>query len=616
MKNRSRAASVVSGISAVWLAAAFGVAACGVTSGNGNTPSSPNESNDSPRPPGGGRGDEAGTGPRTGAPGDPGSGADASDASAPLQDASAPDGSNGALDGGTTDAGAADGGDTSLSDPKRYRRQVIYLVMTDRFENGRPENDGAGVPNCVDPNDLRRAHGGDLEGLRKRIPYLKELGVTAVWTTPVYKQATGNPARPCPYHGYWIDFADPDEGDVEPRLGGEADFRALLGGLREAGIEFVLDMVVNHSADNARILRQRPGWFHDEATCRTLGDPEETCPFRSGIPDFAQEIPEVATYLTDISRGWIERFPVGSIRMDTVKHVPAAYFRDSFLPAVRAARPGLFIFGEAFTEDERVLSRYLDAGFDGMLGFPVYGALTRVFGRQQSVDDAANTMSKMVRTFGQDRLLDMVNFVDNHDVPRFVNVPGFGTPPAEILRRYRLALTALFALPGIPQIYYANELAMYGGADPDNRRRMPAWAWDDATRDRVEPSFGAGNAKETFDFVKRLIAVRKSERALTDGGYAELWRQNGAGRPNVWAFGRAAGDEVAIAVLNADTREQEVRLGFGPLPDAAKRALADGTVVRDVVRSGAPAELTVTSGTLRVRLPAQTPAIYVIPRAR
>ena len=128
--------------------------------------------------------------------------------------------------GDTTDTG--DPGEPEPPDPPDppgdrpvdWRRQVLYLVMPDRFVNGDTQNDELGVPGCFDPSSPVRYHGGDLAGLEGRLDYLEELGVTALWTTPVYAQTTGRKDRPCPYHGYWADFAVPDDGRVEPRLGG------------------------------------------------------------------------------------------------------------------------------------------------------------------------------------------------------------------------------------------------------------------------------------------------------------------------------------------------------------------------------------------------------------
>src|SRR6185369_881961 len=118
----------------------------------------------------------------------------------------------------------------------------------------------------------KRFHGGDLEGLRQHLPYLADLGVTALWITPPNKQ---NGPDPCGgYHGYWIDYSDPPDDALEPELGTPATLAALADDLHANGMHLVLDMVVNHAGDHARITQQHPGWFHPPATCGSLGQPQ------------------------------------------------------------------------------------------------------------------------------------------------------------------------------------------------------------------------------------------------------------------------------------------------------------------------------------------------------
>src|SRR5258706_9965216 len=106
--------------------------------------------------------------------------------------------------------------------------------------------------------------------------------MTAVWRTPAPIQAAGPTGR-CGYHGYWADFTDPDDAATEPRMGTAAELTALIDGLHAAHLRFILDMVVNHAGDGARLATQHPDWFHDPATCASLGDPAIYCPYRVGV---------------------------------------------------------------------------------------------------------------------------------------------------------------------------------------------------------------------------------------------------------------------------------------------------------------------------------------------
>ena len=479
-----------------------------------------------------------------------------------------------------------------------WRSQVLYLVMLDRFRDGDPSNNLA--TDCFDRANPRRYHGGDFEGLRQNLGYLRDLGATAVWITPPNKQA--GRAGSCGYHGYWIDYALPADHALQPELGSREELERLVADLHASGMRLVLDMVVNHAGSTARLASQRPDWFHDPATCAQQGPPIIHCPLNN-LPDFKQQRPEVAAYLSELQAKTAQDFVIDGIRMDTAKHVPASYYRDSFFPAVRAARPGVFAIAEIFEAGStESYVPYLDAGFDSAFHFPLYAAIRDAVGRGGSIDRVADVVADAIRVLGSERALDLVLFIDNHDVPRFANEPGFGVPAAEIRARLMVALDLLFTLPGIPQLYYGDELGMFGGTDPDNRRDLPAWAMDPAQRAVAQPGVVAGSA-QIFERVQKLSALRRGVPALADGRYRELWRQNGAANPNVYAFARGDGPGMRIVVINNGASTS----GTLRIPVSG---IADGTQLVDELGDGAPAQLVVQAGRLAVTMPARSAAIY------
>jgi alpha-amylase len=515
-------------------------------------------------------------------------------------------------DAGTVPPRSPAGGSPSPlpSSTDTWLAQVIYLVMPDRFQNGDPANDNAGTPNCFDPSDPSKWHGGDIAGLRQRIPYLHDLGVTAVWITPQYKQV---PDR-CGYHGYWADFTSPDDGAVEPKMGTPAELSGLANDLHAAGIRLVLDMVVNHSGIGARVVTEQPTWFHDPATCEGLGAKAVYCPIGGKpLPDFAQENPAVASYLSAMSAGWVTRFGIDGIRMDTVKHVLPAYWASSWFPAIRAARPGLFVVGEDFDQSSPAgLDAYLKVGFDSLFDYPRYPAIVSTFAKGGSVDALANAVAQAIATYGFARAIQMVSFVDNHDNPRLTSQFPAGTTDADVTARFRLALGAIFTLPGIPQVMWGDEVAMLGGKDPDNRRDMPAWAWSAETRAGSHAGMAAGDGEAGYTFLRSLIAIRRAHPALQRGSYAEEWRQSG-GTANVLAFHRGAANDHVIAVINVGGAAS-VSLPIATsetLTASDKGALTDGTVLKDALGEGAPPTVTVTGGVLPIALPPETMGIYV-----
>lgn len=493
-----------------------------------------------------------------------------------------------------------------------WREQVIYLVMTDRFVNGDTDNDDLGPAGCYDPEEPRKYHGGDLEGLRSRLDYLVELGITTLWITPVYLQS---PDR-CGYHGYWADFAVPDDGEVSPTLGSLEELQGLADDLHARGMRLVLDMIVNHAGPGARVVATNPEWFHDPAACGRLGPEEVYCPIGgSPLPDFAQEKPEVADYLDALTVGWIERVPIDGIRMDTVKHVPEAYWSQRWIPAVKAANPQLFVVGEVFeTQSTDKLVPYLDAGFDSLFNFPLMAEIVHVLGGDGSVDPLAARVSDQIQTLGQERMRALTGFVDNHDLPRFAGHSGgdAGAKP-----RVLLALGALFTLPGIPMLYYGDELGLLGGGDPDNRRDMPAWAFSVDGRAAPHPDEALIGSDEIFARVQRLIALRQSHPALVHGDIVELWRKGARGE-NIYAFVRLDPADPIVVVLNNDQAE------VGPLaiPVANNGGLSpsdvalfgDGAELVELLGAGAPTSLAISDGKMTISLPGKTMGIYALSR--
>ncbi|HEX3344898.1 MAG TPA: alpha-amylase family glycosyl hydrolase, partial [Polyangiaceae bacterium] len=303
---------------------------------------------------------------------------------------------------------------------------VIYLTMPDRFANGDPTNDDLGQPGCHDPANANLFHGGDVAGLRQHVAYLHDLGVGAVWATPLYAQVPLLGGA-CGYHGYWADEVDPDDGAMEPKLGTAADVAGLTADLHAAGMRFILDMVVNHSGRGARIVTQHPDWFHSSKTCAQLGDPNVYCPL-NGLPDYAQENATVAAYLTALSKGWVTRVMPDGIRMDTAKNVLTSYFAQSFVPAVRGVSPGLFLVAEYF--DTGSIADFvptLAAGFDSAFQYPLYQALDDAIAKGGSLDEVATAMAGAESTLGAAQTLRMVTMLDDHDVDRFLSDAPAGT---------------------------------------------------------------------------------------------------------------------------------------------------------------------------------------------
>jgi alpha-amylase len=501
--------------------------------------------------------------------------------------------------------------DTGSEDDWSWEDAVLYFVLTDRFENGNPGNDDQGDP-CLDPASPFRFHGGDLAGLRARLPYLRELGVNALWITPVQRQI-GRRGERCGYHGYWASLDDPlapTHAPLEPRLGTEADLDALIEAMHAEELRLVVDFVVNHVGYDAPLTRTRPDWFHPRSGCESLGPRDVYCPL-AGLPDLAHDRADVRAWLDAYSAAFTRRFAFDGIRMDTVKHVPASYFAAHWIPTVRRER-ALWLVGELLDEGSYApFEPYVTAGFDGLFDFPLRRALIESLGKGGSLDLVASRVQEYVDRFGIVAARRKSQLLDNHDVPRFLT-ESEGQPEALRVARYHLALGLLFAVPGIPQIYFGDELGMTG-ADPDNRADMPRWAFEAATRTGRHDGV-IGDAGAHFALVQRLAATRRSVRPLRRGDYAELWRPNGSTR-DVFAFARFVDDEVAVVAVNASdetVRELSMPWRANPgLPPSASAALEGD--LRDALGAFGAGSARVEAGRLIVTLPPRAIFVWTAP---
>ena len=424
-------------------------------------------------------------------------------------------------------------------------RDVMYLIMTDRFADGDLTNDG---PNATDSSDSAAAaaerakprgwHGGDLRGITQHLDYLQQLGVTAVWTTPVYR----NHGESDSYHGYGAT----ELYRVDEHYGSLDDLKALAHALHARGMKLVLDTVPNHVGPANPWVTDEPApdWFHGtaahhlkgETNFRALIDPHAPDRDKLGtldgwfgdtLPDMNTESPAVAKYLRQNAEWWIEETGADALRIDTFPYVNREFWHG-FNGELKQLYPQLTEVGEIFNADPVIVSSFAGgvtrAGVDSDLttpfDFPTYFALREVFGKQAP-------MSKLAATLAQDSLYPhperLPTFFGNHDTTRFMDA-ATGTE-AQRETSLRLAFAAIMTTRGMPQIYSGDELAMHGGDDPDNRRDFPGGFPAEVGNALV----AAGRTpvqQEMVTWVSTLAALRRAHPALTCGAEQVLASDN------------------------------------------------------------------------------------------
>lgn len=422
----------------------------------------------------------------------------------------------------------------------------IYFVMVDRFVNGDPKNDGA-----VDPADPQAFHGGDLAGLLGKLDYLQSLGITTVWISPVFAMRTEKFHGHGAYHGYWTS----DFGAVEPRFGDEALLKKLSDELHRRGMKLVLDLVLNHVGPETPLTKEHPDWFHGKGAITDWNDASqlhERDVF--GLPDLAQEKPEVYKYLLDHSLSWIRRVKPDGFRLDAARHVPSGFWARYTRDVTKSAGEKFLLYGEMYDGDAEGLSRTLaQAGFDAVFDFPLYFAMTDVFCKGEPP-------ARLAATLTQDRLYpdarrQLVTFLDNHDLPRLASQCGGD------LEKLEAALAFLLTARGTPSFTYGTESVMTGEKEPENRGDM-VFAKEG---DRLAAA------------MRELHALRRDHRVFRDGLSQPI-----ALTEEVFAYARLLPDAAALVAVNRGASEATVALPawlHGAARDARTgESLLDGSV--------------------------------------
>ena len=427
----------------------------------------------------------------------------------------------------------------------------IYLAMPDRFANGDPGNDK--FADLRDPN-LDRAnpffrHGGDLQGAAQRIPYLKDLGVTAVWFTPVLENNQpltneGGTMR-ASYHGYGFT----DQYNVDKRLGGNAAYKSYVQQAHAAGLKVVQDAVYNHVGNTHWFLQDLPmkSWLHQWPTYtnttyryQSITDPHGApsdrkvtldgwfVPF---LPDLNQSNPYVANYLIENAIWSVENFGIDAWRIDTYMYNDQP-FMNRCNAALLAEYPRIHIYGESSVNnvvDQAYYTRNtigfpFKSNLPGGCDFVLEGAMLDALRQPISYDGG---VQRFYQTLAQDAVYQdpnkLVTFLDNHDHNRFLSEIG------DDLDKYKMGLTWLLTTRGIPSMYYGTEILMKNFKDPTDaevRRDFPGgWAGD--KEDKFTAAGRSARENEAFDYVRKLATYRRAHPVLHTGKLMQYLPDNG-----------------------------------------------------------------------------------------
>lgn len=445
---------------------------------------------------------------------------------------------------------------------------ALYLITPDRFANGNPGNDNMeGLLEASNRQDPGGRHGGDIKGIVGSLDYVKGMGFTAIWVNPVLENNQPNFS----YHGY----STTDYYKVDPRYGSNEDYAKLGQVAKQKDIKLIMDMITNHCGSEHWWMKDLPtsDWinFGNRFVVTNHRKPTIQDPYRSEydyshfvdgwfvetMPDLNHHITLLSTYLIQNTLWWVEYAGLSGIRMDTYPYNDMD-FLTQWACAVMEEYPDFNITGEEWNNNPLIVSfwqRGNRAGYESclpsMLDFPIQEAL-----RKSLVEEVeGNAFNPSYEMLANDFIYaDPDNFVifpDNHDMDRFF------TQVKEDFQLFKLGLTYVATMRGIPQIYYGTELLLTNKVPGDHgliRADFPG-GWEGDPVSGFTAKGLSENQSQAVAFTSLLFNWRKGARAIHSGKLMHFAPIN-----DVYVFFRYTADEKIMVILNRSHVEQTLDL--------------------------------------------------------
>ena len=451
---------------------------------------------------------------------------------------------------------------------------MIYLIMSDRFANGNPDNDSSSL--TVEKADRATPggrHGGDIEGIIENLDYLKELGVTAVWPTPICEDND----KAYSYHGY----GQSDVYKIDPRYGTNEDYVRMSAELHKRGMKNIMDYVTNHWGAQHWMIKDLPtyDWLHQfpgyaqtnyhmttQFDSNASKEDAKMCMdgwFVKSMPDLNQSNPLVLNYLTQNAIWWIEYADLDGFRVDTYSYNDKEGI-SKWTKAITDEYPYFNIVGEVWMHSQAQMSYWqkdskigaiqnFNSNLPSVMDFTLHDALSAVFNENESSWDKG--MIKVYDNFTNDFLYPNPNslliFAENHDTQRFNEIYK------NDFKKYQMAMTLIATVRGIPQLYYGSEIGMAGNkdklGDADIRKDFPG-GWNDENN-AFTNSGRTETQKKYFDFTSKLFTWRKNKSVIHNGKTTHYLPEN-----NVYTYFRYNDSESVMIVINNSNEKHKIQI--------------------------------------------------------
>lgn len=446
-------------------------------------------------------------------------------------------------------------------------KDLIYLLMPDRFSNGDPSNDKVkGMREMGLARDsMYSRHGGDIQGLMNHLDYIKDLGATTIWMTPEIE----NDEPHASYHGYAVT----DYYKIDPRYGTNELYKKYVEKCHAMGLKVIKDLVHNHIGTESFLIQDMPmkSWVHQwpKYTNSNYRDMAVMDPHASAIDkkimldgwfdrrmaDLNESNPYVQNYLTQNHIWWVEYAGIDGFRLDTYPYNDAVYMAK-WAQDVKREFPHLSIFGEtltwstvdqAFFLQGNKVNRGFDTHLPGVTDAVLKDAMLEALnGKEGWTDGVGRLYAVLTQDFLYEDPTRNTIFLDNHDMSRFLSVVG------EDFTKYKSGFAMLLTLRGVPQMYYGDEILMKNLDAPDGlvREDFPGgWKGDKDNKFTAEGRSKKEN--EAFNYVRDLANYRKNTPALQHGKLTQFIPRQG-----IYVYFRYDDKKTVMVVYNGSDKEQ------------------------------------------------------------
>lgn len=417
-------------------------------------------------------------------------------------------------------------------EPDWISKAIFYQIFPDRFFNGDPTNDPIGVQPWGTAPTSNNFMGGDLAGIQQKLPYLRELGITALYLNPIFASETN--------HGY----DTTDYLKVAPRFGTNEDLKNLVASAHRHGIKVVLDGVFNHSGTHFFAFQdllknqersQYRNWYHVLKYPVVAAPGQQTYRTFSGVwqmPKWNHEDPEARKYLLKVATFWIKYAHIDGWRLDVADQVPHDYWKD-FRNAVREANPEAYIVGEEWGNPQEYMQ---GDEHDATMNYPWRRAVLDFCLGKISASEFRLQLWAIRESVPEAAVAAQFNLIGSHDTRRV------RFELHQDLKKVAMAMVFQMTYPGVPSIYYGDEIGLDGGSDPDDRR---CFNWNSPPEQN-----------QLYKLIHALIQLRKSHICLRRGTFTVLKADDGTGE---FTYQRQYGRDHITVTVNPRTDAYAIR---------------------------------------------------------